>query len=128
MSARKNDLLRVQEMYDVVTQTLVQLEELNITKDQFGSPRTTTDELIAEGFANRVLRVTEEGGGLPELFGGYGFELREMSGLRNRLAHAYGTVDMGIVWDVLEIEVPKLAEGCKRYCDERGIDLMPTWK
>lgn len=70
MSARKNDLLRVQEMYDVVTQTLVQLEELNITKDQFVSPRTTTDELIAEGFANRVLRVTEEGGGLPELFGG----------------------------------------------------------
>ena len=65
MSARKNDLLRVQEMYDVVTQTLVQLEELNITKDQFVSPRTTTDELIAEGFANRVLRVTEEGGGLP---------------------------------------------------------------
>lgn len=60
--------------------------------------------------------------------GGYGFELREMSGLRNRLAHAYGTVDMGIVWDVLEIEFPKLAEGCKRYCDERGIDLMPTWK
>lgn len=38
MSARKNDLLRVQEMYDVVTQTLVQLEELNITKDQFVSP------------------------------------------------------------------------------------------
>ena len=51
-----------------------------------------------------------------------------MSGLRNRLAHAYGAVDMGIVWDVLEIEFPKLAEGCKRYCDERGIDLMPTWK
>lgn len=27
-----------------------------------------------------------------------------MSGMRNRLANAYGTVDMGIVWDVLEIE------------------------
>lgn len=38
MSARKNDLLRIQELYDVVTQTLAQLEELNITKDQFVSP------------------------------------------------------------------------------------------
>ncbi len=127
MSAKGNDLLRIQEIYDVVTLTLAQVEELEMTWDRFVSPESVEDELIAEGFANRVFRVTEEGGKLSELFSGYGFELREMSGLRNRLAHAYGTVDMGIVWDVLQVEFPKLREGCERYCGDRGISLTTTW-
>ena len=72
MSAKENDLLRIQEIYDVVT--------------------------------------------------------LEMGGLRNRLAHAYGTVDAGIVWDVLQVEFPKLREGCERYCEEKGISLTTTWE
>lgn len=127
MSAKENDLLRIQEIYDVVTQTLVQVEELGMTRERFVSPATVEDELIAEGLANRVFRVTEEGGKLSELFSEYGFELREMGGLRNRLAHAYGTVDMGIVWDVLQVEFPKLREGCEQYCEEKGILLTTTW-
>ena len=128
MSAKENDLLRIQEIYDVVTLTLMQIQELNMTRQRFVLPSSVEDELIAEGFANRVFRVTEEGGKLSELFSEYGFELREMGGLRNRLAHAYGTVDVGIVWDVLQVEFPKLREGCERYCEEKGISLTTTWE
>lgn len=127
MSAKENDLLRIQEIYDVVTQTLAQVKELRMTRERFVLPTSVEDELIAEGLANRVFRVTEEGGKLSDLFSKYGFELHEMSGLRNRLAHAYGTVDMGIVWDVLVVEFPKLQKGCEQYCDEEGISLTPTW-
>ena len=127
MSAKENDLLRIQEIYDVVTQTLAQVKEPNMTRGRFVSPVSVEDELIAEGLANRVFRVTEESVKLSDLFSEYGFELREMGGLRNRLAHAYGTVDMGIVWDVLQVEFLKLQKGCEQYCDEKGISLTATW-
>ena len=127
MSAKESDLLRIQEIYDVVTQTQAQVKELGLSKEQFTSPKTARDELIAEGLVNRVFRVTEEGCKLSGLFAEYGFELHAMSGIRNRLAHAYGTIDMGIVWDVLEIEFPKLVDACVRYCEDEGIDLLPTW-
>lgn len=32
----------------------------------------------------------------------------QMRGLRNRLVHAYFEVDLGIVWDVVEGELPEL--------------------
>lgn len=127
MSAKENDLLRIQEMYDIATQTMLQIDELEFNRERFVHAQTVQDQLIAEGLANRVFRITEEGGKLSELFKEYGFELREMSGLRNRLAHAYGTIDMEIVWNVLETEFPKVIEGCERYCDDNGITLHPTW-
>ena len=89
MSAKENDLLRIQEMYDIATQTMSQIAELEFNQERFVHAQSVQDQLIAEGLANRVFRITEEGGKLSELFKEYGFELREMSGLRNRLAHAY---------------------------------------
>lgn len=127
MSAKENDLLRIQEIYDIVTKTITQVEELSLSKESFMNPHTTQATLVAEGLANRVFRVVEEGGKLSEVFESYGFELHKMSGMRNRLAHAYGTVDMGIVWDVLEIEFPKLRDACEKYCQENGLTLSPSW-
>lgn len=127
MSAKENDLLRVQEIYDIVTKTIAQVEELSLSKESFMNPQTTQAALVAEGLSNRVFRVVEEGGKLSEVFEKYGFELHKMNGMRNRLAHAYGTVDMGIVWDVLEIEFPKLRDACEQYCKENGLTLNPSW-
>ena len=127
MSAKESDLLRIQEIYDVATQTQAQVEELGFSRGQFVSPKSARDELIAEGLINRVFRVTEEGCKLSGLFAEYGFDRRAMNGIRNRLAHAYGTIDMDIVRDVLEVEFPKLADACVRYCEDEGIDLRPTW-
>ncbi len=128
MSARENDLLRIQEIYDIATQTIAQLDELRLTREQFVHPSTTQQLLIGEGLTNRVLRAAEEGGRLSEAFRAYGFELREMSGLRNRLAHAYGTVDLHMIWEVLQSDFPKLVEGCVAYCADRDIRLTATWQ
>jgi uncharacterized protein with HEPN domain len=33
---------------------------------------------------------------------------RQISGLRNRLIHGYDTVDLGVVWAVLTVDLPEL--------------------
>lgn len=128
MSAKANDAQRIQEIYDVATQTLAQFEDLGLTEEQFLNPTTAQEDLVADGLVNRVLRVTEEGGKLSEEFADYGFEMREMSALRNRIAHAYGTIDKAIVWQVLVEEFPALVESCERYCEEQGLYLLKTWE
>ena len=99
MSARENDLLRIQEIYDIATQTIAQLDELRLTREQFVHPSTTQQLLIGEGLTNRVLR-----------------------------AHAYGTVDLHMIWEVLQSDFPKLVEGCVAYCADRDIRLTATWQ
>lgn len=128
MSAKPNDILRLQEIYDIATETLVQMEELSLTEEQFLNSRTTQDKLVTEGLINRVLRATEEGGKLSELFLDQGFEIKKMSALRNRLAHAYGTIDRTIVWDVLTNEFSQLVEACEDYCAQQGLNLEKTWQ
>ena len=128
MSAKPNDILRIQEIYDIATETLAQLEELSLTEEQFLYPSTARDKLMTEGLVNRVLRAAEEGGKLSTALLEYGFEMKEMSGLRNRIVHAYGTIDMGIIWKILQTEFPQLVENCEDYCTRQGLYLRKTWQ
>lgn len=124
MSAKATDLARVQEIYDVVSQTQRQLESLAFGKERFLHPRTDQDEVLAEGFMNRVFRVTEEAGRLSdEVATEYGFNTAGASGVRNRLAHAYGDVDAEIIWSVIEAEFGPLLDSCRRYCEDIGVEL-----
>lgn len=124
MSAKPTDLARIQEIYDVIVQTQRQLGALSFDKARFLHPGTDQDEVLAEGFMNRVLRVTEEVGRLDdELASSYGFNTAGASGVRNRLAHAYGDVDAEIIWAVIEREFDALLSSCRRYCDDVGVDL-----
>ncbi|MDO4289925.1 MAG: DUF86 domain-containing protein [Eggerthellaceae bacterium] len=124
MNAKNSDLGRIQEIYDVITQTKRQIKALNITKERFLDPPDDADDLIAEGVMNRVLRATEEAGRLSdEAAENYGFDRRGVLGVRNRLAHAYGDVDREVIWLVIERDFDALLESCKKYCDDKGFDL-----
>lgn len=124
MSARPNDLARIQEVFNVATQTQKQVKELGFTKRRFINPSTVEDDLIAEGIMNRVFRITEEVGRIDGAIAQeYEFDTHGASGVRNRLAHAYLEVDREIVWDVVKTEIPVLIEACKKYCDDNGIDI-----
>lgn len=124
MNAKPTDLARIQEIYDVIIQTQRQLEALSFGKERFLDPKGDQDELMAEGIMNRVLRVTEEMGRLDDgLADAYGFNTVGASGVRNRLAHAYGDVDAEIIWAVIEEEFGCLLDSCRRYCDDVGVDL-----
>lgn len=124
MNAKSSDLARVQEIWDVIQQTKQQIEELGFTKDRFLAPSNSVDDLIAEGIMNRVFRITEETGAVSaEAEQRYGFETRGASGVRNRLAHAYGEVDRTIVWEVIENDLDELLESCRRFAEDVGVDL-----
>lgn len=124
MNAKSDDLARLQEIHDVIRQTKRQMAELAFTKDRFMHPSTDSDDLIAEGILNRVLRVTEEAGHLSdEVATRYGFERHAVLGVRNRLAHAYGEVDRDIVWSVIDQDFDALLGACRAYCEDHGIDI-----
>ena len=124
MSAKPNDLGRIQEIFDVVTQTQRQIGELGFTRERFLNPASTEDDLISEGIINRVLRVTEEDGKISdEVSRAYGFDTRGAAGVRNRLAHAYGEVDREILWEVISEDFDELLSSCHAYCDDKGFEL-----
>ena len=124
MSAKRDDLSRVQEIYDVILETRRQMKALAFTRERFVSPCNDVDDLVAEGILNRVLRFTEAAGHVSEeVAQRYAFDRAGVSGVRNRLAHAYGDVDREIIWDVIVNDFPRLLGSCRAYCDDEGIEL-----
>lgn len=57
--------------------------------------------IIAEA-ARRVSEVTRQN--LPNI------SWQEINGMRNRLVHEYDDVNLNIVWDVVQFEIPHLIE------------------
>lgn len=124
MNAKNSDLGRIQEIWDVATQTKRQIERLNITAERFTHPENDTDDLIAEGLINRVFRIVEEAGKISDSVAEqYGFERRAASAVRNRLAHAYGDVDRAIIWQVIDEDMDSLLDACHRFAEDLGIEL-----
>jgi uncharacterized protein with HEPN domain len=122
MNAKKNDLLRIQEIYQLTTLTKAQLESLGLTKEAFLNPKNDNDELVVEGFMNRVFRITEEMGKVSDAVAEkYGIDSAGARGVRNRLAHVYGDVDAEIVWNILADELDSIIVACKSYCEENNL-------
>ena len=124
MSAKKSDLGRIQEIYDIAMKTREQIERTQFAKERFLNPQSDEDDLMAEGILNRILRLTEELGHIENRTAErYAFEDKGARGIRNRLAHAYGEVDREIVWNVIESDLDEVLASCKAYCDDKGVEL-----
>ncbi len=50
-------------------------------------------------------------------------EWKAMGGLRNRIAHAYGRIDVEILWDVVEHDIPKLLGFCKTILEINNSEI-----
>lgn len=125
MNAKSSDMARIQEIWNVGTQTKRQIESIRFTRERFLEPENDQDDLIAEGLMNRILRITEEAGRISsDVAEHYGFERQAASGVRNRLAHAYGEVDREIIWEVINQDLDALLEACQSYCDDLGLELL----
>ena len=124
MSAKSTDLGRIQEIYDIVTQTRDQIQAIGLTREAFLNPPDDTTDLASEGVMNRIFRMTEEAGRVSaDVAEAYGFDSAGARGIRNRLAHVYGDVDREIIWQVVEKDFDTLLEACEAYCEDNGIDL-----
>lgn len=54
----------------------------------------------------------------PELQQQYSsFPWRQVIGMRNRLIHGYDTVDLDVLWETIEIDLPMLIKGLRSIMD-----------
>lgn len=49
-----------------------------------------------------------------------GIPFSKIIGMRNRVVHDYGNVDLEIIWEVIEIHLPALFDELRQYLAELG--------
>ena len=45
----------------------------------------------------------------------------QIKGMRDKIGHGYGTIDLVKVWKTAEIDVPPLQEYCQKLLEENGV-------
>lgn len=76
----------------------------------------STDKVYRNACAMCILQIGELGGHLSE---GFRTEYRQMpwneiKGMRNVMAHAYGSISVQTTWETIEQDIPAL----KHFCEE----------
>lgn len=77
-----------------------------------------TDEEFQQSAAFSVLQIGELCNGLSEEYRratGGRVQWNAIRGLRNIIVHAYGSIKLDILWDVVTTDIPDL----KQFCDEQ---------
>lgn len=91
-------------------------EQIEETIRRFGNDHAvfSTDAIYRNAAALCVLQIGELAGKLTDEFrtAHPGAPWRQIRGMRNIVAHSYGTVDPEVTWEILTEDIPKL----KTYC------------
>ena len=66
-------------------------------------------EIVGEAASNVSDAFRQSNGDIP---------WRKIGGTRNMLAHGYLQIDLDILWDIIEIDIPRLIESLERECGE----------
>ncbi len=78
---------------------------LNITLDDF-----CDNELLLDSVMFRLIQISENSDRIDENFKSENPQImwRAMKGMRNRIVHDYGEVDLGIVYKTVKDDIPLL--------------------
>ena len=91
-------------------------DQIEETIQRFGNSYDifSSDAIYRNAAALCVLQIGELAGKLTDEFrlSHPGAPWRQIRGMRNIVAHSYGTVDPEITWEILTEDIPKL----KAYC------------
>ena len=91
-------------------------DQIEETIQRFGNSYDifSSDAIYRNAAALCVLQIGELAGKLTDEFrlSHPGAPCRQIRGMRNIVAHSYGTVDPEITWEILTEDIPKL----KAYC------------
>ena len=70
------------------------------------------NEILVDSMMFRLIQISENSEKLTEKFKDEHNDIqwRAMKGLRNRIVHEYGAVDLTIIYDTLVKDIPKLKE------------------
>ena len=109
---KKDDSVYLHHIMDA----LVQIEHYmdNVSHEEFFSSRLLQDgvirqlEVMGEAARNLSEDLRNEHPEIP---------WRQMVGLRNRMIHAYFNVDLQIIWEIVQGDIPDLLQKMKQILD-----------
>lgn len=89
----------------------------NLTREQFDN-----DEDIVQIICFNILQIGELAKNFePNFIAKYnGVPWRHIKGMRDRVAHGYGTIDMDRVWDTALNDINPLIKYCKQILDDNA--------
>ena len=97
-------------------------EQIEETVERFGNDYETfaSDRIYRNAAAMCVLQIGELSGKLTDDFRETypGAPWHQIRGMRNIVAHSYGSVDPEITWEILTEDIPKLKEYCETVMKE----------
>ena len=69
-----------------------------------------TDPVLLDSMMLRLVQISEDSRNLSDTFraGNPQIPWTDIYGLRNRIVHDYGHVDLGIIYDTLTIDIPEI--------------------
>lgn len=75
------------------------------------------NEVLVDSVMFRLIQVAENSDKLTESFKEQHkeFPWRAMKGLRNRIVHEYGNVDMSVVYETIQNDIPELLQNLKEF-------------
>lgn len=73
------------------------------------------DEVLVDSIMFRLIQISENSDKLTSVFKNSNANLpwREIKGMRNRIVHDYGVVDMTIIYDTITNDIPKMYKKLK---------------
>lgn len=77
------------------------------------------NEILLDSVMFRLIQISENSGKLTDDFKAYHSNIpwRAIKGLRNRIVHEYGNVDLSIVYDTVKNDIPQLLEELKTIAE-----------
>ena len=99
----KSDFVFLNHILDAITQ--IEIYTAGLSYRQF-----TEDRLVQDGVVRQLEIIGEAVRSLSDEFRAEhpSMPWHHIVGLRNRLIHAYFDINLGIIWDIVQVDLPKL--------------------
>jgi uncharacterized protein with HEPN domain len=102
----KSDFVFLNHVLDAINQ--IEIYTSGLSYHQFSG-----DRLKQDGVIRQLEIIGEASRSLSDGFRAQHADLpwQQIIGLRNRLIHAYFDINLGIIWDIVQVDIPALKRG-----------------
>ena len=92
------------------TDIMLAIQKIGRYTSQMDHEAFISDELVIDGVARNLEIIGEAARQLPEEFRRAHIEIpwTQIAGLRNRIVHDYFGVDLEIIWEIIQHDLPEL--------------------
>ena len=108
MDNKKDDIYYVEKIISDLSFLIKHTQDLTIEELE-------TNEVLVDSIMFRLIQISENSDRLTAEFkaGNASIPWRAVKGMRNRIVHEYGNVDMTVVFDTVKEDIPFLLEELK---------------